>query len=856
MAGAFVGTPAYVSARGNAGYVASPVSTSYSQVVASNSLVVVCVALGALRTEQPDVTGVTYNGTSMTMASDRDAPATTANVRVRSKVFYLYLGTTTATSVTVSATINGLCKNVQMQVIQLSGMANRAPEWQSTYSGAYDIATYSGLSISLEASVRAPQSVLLGFMALSNSGATYLPGQKLYTEQTTIARTSEQYSTGVGPCVGFSILGEVVANPNATVDEDLVGWNASVWTESVNAIHRLAFAPSEYPTASWLTITSPACAYDAYMNFVAAADGVDFLELSGTYTGPAPVSLSRRIYDEAGTTLVVGSGSGYGVASQTITPNGGGDGGTWYAKMRLDSTTLRRRVTIGMNYTSAETIWNTTEKTGAGLRGHYLLVVGGDFMRKFFTGTEDLVAASWPGAATDYFKYSGTTASAFTASNSGYAPTLAYQMVNAAFTAVAGSKIGIIDGTTAGATLSDWTNSGSAAISKLASLATHFAGAKIAGVVLGIGYDDAIAGTLTNSASTLSSYQTALTTIRTALNDANMPIMLMRVPRDGLGTASQLTYVRHAEASLDRLYRSYGTPPLATVYDLSCVAMDGTGRWISPDFTTQPHLGIDSFPGAFEWLTGSSVAAPSPWRITKVSTFQLSAIIEVELQGSFWSGFTAQNAINSTLGEFTARDDSGNLPLTGVFLRAGPTATQYLIELDFSRLAVGTVYVSHRAGANPGLTSVLTFDRNFDTTVDTYLPPFGDLAGDYDTIIDVLPISGGTSADWTVVGAANAAAALNEAVPSDTQYITTYQQQGTLNLPLATGTTDPLVSSGHSILIKHSTNRPICVTLLQGSTVICVFGACAPVDGYSEYVLSAAETDAITDYSALTLRIT
>jgi len=115
---------------------------------------------------------------------------------------------------------------------------------------------------------------------------------------------------------------------------------------------------------------------------------------------------------------------------------------------------------------------------------------------------------------------------------------------------------------------------------------------------------------------------------------------------------------------------------------------------------------------------------------------------------------------------------------------------------------------------------------------------------------------------WSITGATTAWDALDEVTADDgASYVGTTTAAGTISAEFEVAlqpVTDPTRSDAHMITVRAVVGGGTArVRLYQGSTLIASFATSGPVGVYgtSTYTLTAAEADAITDYTDLRLRL-
>lgn len=121
------------------------------------------------------------------------------------------------------------------------------------------------------------------------------------------------------------------------------------------------------------------------------------------------------------------------------------------------------------------------------------------------------------------------------------------------------------------------------------------------------------------------------------------------------------------------------------------------------------------------------------------------------------------------------------------------------------------------------------------------------------------PDSDVTKGAWTASSGTDLYPMLDEVSPDSADYIIlTNQTSNTCEVGL-TNVTDPVSSSNHVVRVRGRRVGTVTLTayLYQGTTQICTFSlTLGTTDATTEYTLSGAEADAITDYSDLRIRLT
>lgn len=135
--------------------------------------------------------------------------------------------------------------------------------------------------------------------------------------------------------------------------------------------------------------------------------------------------------------------------------------------------------------------------------------------------------------------------------------------------------------------------------------------------------------------------------------------------------------------------------------------------------------------------------------------------------------------------------------------------------------------------------------------------PTGTAAGQLATV--ARPGSDASNAGWIPSTGSDLFAMLDEATPDDADFISTSSVGSVCNLGLG-AVADPGTSSGQVVSYRasSSTGNGLMVELMQGASVIATWTheSLSATDTTYSQSLSAAECDAITDYTALSVRLT
>lgn len=117
----------------------------------------------------------------------------------------------------------------------------------------------------------------------------------------------------------------------------------------------------------------------------------------------------------------------------------------------------------------------------------------------------------------------------------------------------------------------------------------------------------------------------------------------------------------------------------------------------------------------------------------------------------------------------------------------------------------------------------------------------------------LIPSSDVSAGAWAPSTGTSLAAMLDEAAASDVDYDSTTTVSSSFEVALSVGG-DPLVSTGH--IVRYRIDQPMTVALMQGATTIASWSQSPTVLTTYEQTLTGAQADAITNYSALSLKFT
>lgn len=225
---------------------------------------------------------------------------------------------------------------------------------------------------------------------------------------------------------------------------------------------------------------------------------------------------------------------------------------------------------------------------------------------------------------------------------------------------------------------------------------------------------------------------------------------------------------------------------------------------------------------------------------------------------------TATGSSTATIGATT---DEGNGTLYAVVDTVTTTPSQ--AELEAGQDGDGGAAAAAPTPLTISSTGAKTFNVTglAPNTTYSYFIGHKDAAGNFSNIVSgtfttfqrSAPASDVSAGSWTASSGSDLFAMIDEASPSDADYIKTATAADVCTVALGS-LSDPSASTGHQVSYRISGDGTsgMQVDLLQGTTVIATWThdpAPASPTTYSQ-TLTGTEADAITDYTALRLRFT